>query len=48
MSRFSIECICIGCAEEEKKDPEYEKAVKAELEEIKRGNFNYKGIRGGK
>jgi hypothetical protein len=34
------------CAEKEKSDPEYEKAVQAELEEIKKGNYDFKGIRG--
>lgn len=46
MSRFNTDCICLDCAREEKKDPEYEKAVQAELEEIKKGNYNFKGIRG--
>lgn len=46
MSRFNTECICMDCAEKEKKDKDYEKAVKAEYEEIKKGNYNYKGIRG--
>ncbi|MVX64238.1 gamma-glutamylcyclotransferase [Clostridium chromiireducens] len=46
MSMFNTECICIKCSKKEKKDKEYEKAVKADHEEIKKGNYNFKGIRG--
>jgi hypothetical protein len=46
MSRFTTECLCLSCSEKEKQDKDYEKAVKAEHEEIKKGNFNFKGIRG--
>ena len=46
MSRFNTDCICIPCSEKEKKDPEYEKAAREELEEVKKGNYNFKGIRG--
>lgn len=43
MSVFNEDVICMNCKEEEKKDPEYKAAVEAELEEIRRGNHNYKG-----
>jgi hypothetical protein len=46
MSRFNTDCICIDCAQKEKSDPEYEKAVQAELKEIEKGNYGFKGIRG--
>lgn len=46
MSMFNTECICMDCCEKEKQDKDYEKAVKADNEEIKKGNYNYKGIRG--
>ncbi len=46
MSRFTTECICLSCSEKEKQDKDYEKAVKAEHEEIKKRNYNFKGIRG--
>ncbi len=46
MSAFSEECICISCAEKEKHDPDYEEARRAEHEEIKKKNYNYKGLRG--
>ena len=48
MSRFDESCLCIPCSDKEKHDPDYKKAVEAEYEQIKRGNFNYEGIRGGK
>jgi len=48
MSMFDERCLCIPCSDKEKKDPEYEDAVKADIEQIKGGNFNYEGIRGGK
>lgn len=46
MSKFNTQCICMKCCEEEKKDKDYGKAVVAEMEEIKKGNYKYKGIRG--
>jgi len=46
MSKFNEDCICMECSEKEKLDPEYRKAVDADQEEIKKGNYNYKGIRG--
>ena len=45
MSMFSTECICPECKEKERCDPEYETARDAEIEEIKKGNYNFKGIR---
>jgi len=36
----------MDCKDKETKDPEYQKAVKAEHDETLKGNFNYKGIRG--
>ncbi|MBR9648606.1 gamma-glutamylcyclotransferase [Clostridium tyrobutyricum] len=46
MSMFNTECICMACSEKEKKDKDYDKAAKVDCEEIKKGNYNYKGIRG--
>ena len=45
---FSTDCICILCSDKEKQDPDYKKAVEAEHEQIKLGNYNYAGLRGGK
>lgn len=46
MSMFNEQCICMKCKEAEKNDPEYRAAVEADHREIKKGNYNYKGIRG--
>lgn len=44
MSAFSEEIICMSCKEKEKQDPNYRKAVDADIEQIKQGNYNFKGI----
>lgn len=46
MSMYSTECLCIDCKEKEKARADYQAAVKAELDEVKKGNLNYKGIKG--
>lgn len=46
MSMFNTQCICLKCAEAEQNDSEYQKAVEAEHREIKKGNYNYEGLRG--
>ncbi|MHC1762483.1 MAG: hypothetical protein AB9917_23775 [Negativicutes bacterium] len=46
MSMYSTECLCIACKEKEKAREDYQAAVKAELDEVKKGNTNYKGIKG--
>jgi len=43
MSMFNEDVICMNCKQEEKNDPEYQAAVDAEHEEIRKGNTNYKG-----
>lgn len=43
MSMFNEDVICMNCKEEEKNDPEYQAAAEAEREEIKKGNYNYRG-----
>jgi len=44
MSMYSTACICMDCKEKEMKRSDYKKAVKAEYNEIKKGNYNYRGI----
>jgi hypothetical protein len=44
MSMFNCDLICMACKAEERKDPRYKEAVEADNAEIKKGNFNYKGI----
>lgn len=46
MSIYSTECLCLICKDQEKKRADYADAVKAEHEEIKKGNYNFKGIKG--
>ena len=48
MSMFSTQCLCIKCIDKERKDPDYKKAVEADHEQIKLGNYNFPGIRSGK
>jgi len=48
LSMFNEECICMDCSEKEKQDPDYKKAVEADDKQIKQGNYNFKGLRGGK
>ena len=46
MSSFNLDCLCMNCKEKEKEDPDYQKALEAEIGEIKKGNYNYKGLKG--
>jgi hypothetical protein len=41
---FNTQIICKPCKEVETKSPRYEEAVKADNEEIRKGNYNFKGI----
>jgi hypothetical protein len=44
MSMFNTQMICMGCKDEEKKNPRYDEAVRREAEEVKKGNYNFEGI----
>lgn len=44
MSMLNTDEICMDCKEKERKHPLYEKARDAELAEVKKGNYNYKGL----
>ena len=44
MSMFNEDCICIKCKGGEKKDKNYEKARDTEIGEVRKGNYNFKGI----
>ena len=46
MSMFNTDCICMECKDKERKDPDYQKAVEADIDEIKRGNYGFRGIKG--
>ncbi len=45
MSIFNRDCLCLDCKEKETKDKTYKLAQKAEREAIKKGDFNFPGIR---
>lgn len=44
MSMFNEDCICMACAMKERKRPDYKKAVEADHEQIRQGNYNFEGI----
>lgn len=44
MSKFNTQTICMECSEKERSNPRYDEALKADHEEIKSGNLNFKGI----
>ena len=46
MSMYNQDCICLNCKEKEMKRSDYKDAVETEYEEVKKGNYNYKGIKG--
>ena len=45
MSAFNLDCICMDCKAKEKQDKDYDKAVQADIEAIKKENYNFPGIR---
>lgn len=44
MSMYNEDCICLECKEKEQKRSDYKQAQDAELAEVKKGNYNFKGI----
>ena len=46
MSMVNTDCLCLTCKEQEKLREDYQTAVEAEHAEVKKGNWNYKGIKG--
>lgn len=43
-SYFDTSMICMLCKDEERAHPDYQRAVLAEIDEVQKGNMNYKGI----
>lgn len=43
-SMFNTETICFECKDKEKNHPDYQKAVDADNEQIRAGNYNFEGI----
>lgn len=46
MSMYDTKMICIDCSDKESKRNDYKKAVEADVNAIKNGNYNFKGIGG--
>jgi hypothetical protein len=44
MSYFNTDRICMDCKKKEKAHPDYQKAVEAEVEACRRGDYNYRGV----
>lgn len=44
MSFFDASMCCPDCIKVEKTHPQYEEAHRREVEEVKRGNYNFPGI----
>lgn len=44
MSMFDTALLCPNCKKAERNHPDYEKAVKADHDAIRNGDFNFKGI----
>lgn len=44
MSMFNEQVICMECKDKEKKRSDYNDAVQADIAEIRKGNYNFKGI----
>lgn len=44
MSMFNTDMICEECKERERNHKDYERAREIEYQEVKRGNYNFKGI----
>ena len=47
MSTFNTDCICLKCKEKEKQRDDYDFARDREAEEVKKGNYNFKGVENG-
>ena len=44
MSMFNEDCICLECKNKERDLEEYRSAQEKEVEQIRKGNLNYKGV----
>lgn len=43
-SMFNTQTCCMDCIETEQRHPRYEEARKAELDAVRRGDYNFPGI----
>ena len=44
MSRFNTDTLCMKCAEEERRHPDYQLAADIEQAAIRHGDYNFEGI----
>ena len=44
MSMYNEDCICMECKRKEQERSDYRQAVEADHAEIRKGNYNFKGI----
>lgn len=44
MSMFNEQTICMACCKKERQRTDYKDAVEADHAEIRKGNYNFKGI----
>ena len=44
MSMFNTQVICMACSEKERQREDYQQAVQADIDAIKRGDRNFPGI----
>ena len=44
MSMYNEQLICMDCKDKETKRDDYDKAVEADHEQIRQGNYNFKGV----
>ena len=44
MSMYNEDCICMECKCKETQRDDYNKAIEADHAEIRKGNYNFKGI----
>ena len=44
MSMYNEDCLCMDCKEKESAHSDYKDAVEADHTEIRKGNYNFKGI----
>ena len=44
LSMYNDEVICMKCKEEEKNRPDYKDACDVDNDQIRKGNYNFKGI----
>lgn len=44
MSMYNADCLCMKCKEVERQRPDYKEAHDADIEAIRKGDYNFAGI----